>query len=91
MRLINKNTGPAEAAQRSPTFTHGSSRRPHPIEVMNAKTIRTDRLQTIRDRAAFILKIVAIAACTIVATKIADKAIVKAAYQINQQKQEDKL
>lgn len=90
MRIVNTNTGQADAAQRSPNFTHGSGR-PHPIEAMNVKTIRADRLKSISVRAAFVLKIVAIAACTIIASKIADKAISKAAYQISQTKQEAKI
>ena len=91
---MNKNTGAAKPATgklaggllASGPFYHTD--RPHPIEAMNAKTIRNDRMQEMRETAIFWLKIAALCIATLAAMQIANKAMAKVTYQIHNAQQE---
>lgn len=71
------HTGQAEAAQRSfSAITHVRlAGRPHPMETLNARTIRADRRRELKETAVFWLKILAVFAATLAAIKIANEAI----------------
>lgn len=69
--------GQAKAAQRSVgAITHTRlAGRPHPMETLNARTIRADRRRELKETAVFWLKILAMFAATLAAIKIANEAI----------------
>jgi hypothetical protein len=71
------HTGQAEAAQRSfSAITHARlASRPHPMETLNARTIRADRRRALKETAVFWLNILAVFAATLAAIKIANEAI----------------
>mgnify|MGYP000737102700 CR=1 FL=1 len=71
------HTGQAEAAQQSlSAITHVRlAGRPHPMETLNARTIRADRRRELKETAVFWLKILAMFAATLAAIKIANEAI----------------
>lgn len=68
------DTGRAGAAQRSvSSTTHVRlASRPHPMETLNARTIRADRRRELKETAVFWLKILAMFAATLAAIKIAN-------------------
>lgn len=84
------HTGQAEASQRSiGAITHDKQAgRPHPMEALNAQTMRADRRRELQDTAVFWIKIIAVCAATLAAMQIANKAIANVAHTIHEAEKE---
>ena len=69
--------GQAEASQRSiGAITDAKlAGRPHPMETMNARTIRADRRRKLKETAMFWLKMLAMSAAALAAPKITNEVI----------------
>lgn len=84
------DTGRAGAAQRSVSSTTHARRagRPHPMETLNALTMRADLRQDIRDSSVFWLKIIAVCSATLAAFQITNNTLINVAHTSQDNKKE---
>lgn len=95
---MNTNTGaakpdtPGKLAGRllapGPFSITDDAQRRHPIEAMNARTMRDDRRRELRQTATFWLKITALCIVTLAAMQIANKAMSNVSHYVHQAKLE---